>query len=43
VAEIAGCMFHSKHGLLNFKHLMRKMKAMPIIDSKGVMFGQLQC
>ena len=36
---IAGCMFHSEHGLMNFEHPTRKMKAMPIIDSEGVMCG----
>jgi len=36
---IAGCMFHSEHGLMNFEHPRRKMKAMPRIDSEGVMCG----
>nr|AGV54523.1 asparagine synthetase [Phaseolus vulgaris]AGV54641.1 asparagine synthetase [Phaseolus vulgaris] len=34
-----GCMFHSEHGLMNFEHPRRKMKAMPRIDSEGVMCG----
>ncbi|KRH10825.1 hypothetical protein GLYMA_15G071300v4 [Glycine max] len=36
---IAGCMFHSEHGLMNFEHPTQKMKAMPRIDSEGVMCG----
>ncbi|KAG4381067.1 hypothetical protein JHK82_041620 [Glycine max] len=35
----AGCMFHSEHGLMNFEHPTQKMKAMPRIDSEGVMCG----
>ncbi|KAK2447234.1 hypothetical protein P8452_11576 [Trifolium repens] len=35
----AGCLFHSEHGLLNFEHPTKKMKAMPRIDSEGVMCG----
>ncbi|KAL2589087.1 hypothetical protein AAZV13_13G208700 [Glycine max] len=34
-----GCMFHSEHGLMNFEHPTQKMKAMPRIDSEGVMCG----
>jgi len=34
-----GCMFHSEGGLMNFEHPMNKMKAMPRIDSEGVMCG----
>lgn len=34
-----GCLFHSEHGLLNFEHPTKKMKAMPRIDSEGVMCG----
>ncbi|KAL1289224.1 hypothetical protein HN51_057813 [Arachis hypogaea] len=34
-----GCMFHSEHGLLSFEHPTKKMKAMPRIDSEGVMCG----
>ncbi|KAH7545974.1 hypothetical protein FEM48_Zijuj01G0151000 [Ziziphus jujuba var. spinosa] len=34
-----GCMFHSEHGLMSFEHPKRKMKAMPRIDSEGVMCG----
>ena len=37
--EIAGCMFHSEHGIMSFEHPTRKMKAMPRIDSEGVMCG----
>ena len=36
---IAGCMFHSKHGLMSFENPTKKMKAMPRIDSEGVMCG----
>ncbi|KAI5331153.1 hypothetical protein L3X38_021279 [Prunus dulcis] len=35
----AGCMFHSEQGLMSFEHPTRKMKAMPRIDSEGVMCG----
>lgn len=35
----AGCMFHSEGGLRSFEHPMNKMKAMPRIDSEGVMCG----
>ncbi|KAF3451503.1 hypothetical protein FNV43_RR07598 [Rhamnella rubrinervis] len=35
----SGCMFHSEHGLMSFEHPTRKMKAMPRIDSEGVMCG----
>ncbi|XP_062016960.1 stem-specific protein TSJT1-like [Rosa rugosa] len=34
-----GCMFHSEQGLMSFEHPTRKMKAMPRIDSEGVMCG----
>ncbi|KAA8523873.1 hypothetical protein F0562_010296 [Nyssa sinensis] len=34
-----GCMFHSEGGLISFEHPMKKMKAMPRIDSEGVMCG----
>ncbi|KAJ1405480.1 Nucleophile aminohydrolase, N-terminal [Sesbania bispinosa] len=34
-----GCMFHSEHGLMSYEHPTRKMKAMPRIDSEGVMCG----
>ncbi|XP_021902212.1 stem-specific protein TSJT1-like [Carica papaya] len=34
-----GCMFHSEEGLMSFEHPRRKMKAMPRIDSEGVMCG----
>ncbi|KAJ7968538.1 stem-specific protein TSJT1-like [Quillaja saponaria] len=34
-----GCMFHSQHGLTSFEHPTRKMKAMPRIDSEGIMCG----
>ncbi|PNX76705.1 stem-specific protein TSJT1-like, partial [Trifolium pratense] len=37
--RISGCLFHSEHGLLNFEHPTKKMKAMPRIDSEGVMCG----
>ncbi|KAJ6841116.1 stem-specific protein TSJT1-like [Iris pallida] len=35
----AGCMFHSEGGLRSFEHPMNKMKAMPRVDSEGVMCG----
>ncbi|XP_073012303.1 stem-specific protein TSJT1-like [Typha latifolia] len=34
-----GCMFHSEGGLKSFEHPMNKMKAMPRVDSEGVMCG----
>jgi len=34
-----GCMFHSEGGLMNFEHPMNKIKAMPRVDSEGVMCG----
>ncbi|GAV74429.1 DUF3700 domain-containing protein [Cephalotus follicularis] len=34
-----GCMFHSQQGLTSFEHPMRMMKAMPRVDSEGVMCG----
>lgn len=37
--EIAGSMFHSQNGLMSFEHPKLKMKAMPRIDSEGVMCG----
>lgn len=35
----AGCMFHSEGGLKSFEHPMKKMKAMPRVDSEGAMCG----
>ncbi|KAL2495168.1 aluminum induced protein with YGL and LRDR motif [Forsythia ovata] len=35
----AGCMYHSERGLMSYEHPMNKMKAMPRIDSEGVMCG----
>ncbi|KAL2344022.1 hypothetical protein Fmac_005307 [Flemingia macrophylla] len=34
-----GCMFHSGQGLMSYEHPTRKMKAMPRVDSEGVMCG----
>ncbi|XP_020115127.1 stem-specific protein TSJT1 [Ananas comosus] len=34
-----GCMFHSEFGLKSFEHPMNRMKAMPRVDSEGVMCG----
>jgi len=34
-----GCMFHSEGGLRSFEHPMNKMKAMPRVDSEGVICG----
>lgn len=35
--EIAGCMFHSKGGLMSFDHPMNKR--LPRVDSEGEMCG----
>ncbi|CAA6655673.1 unnamed protein product [Spirodela intermedia] len=35
----SGCMFHSDGGLRSFEHPMNRMKAMPRVDSEGVMCG----
>uniref|UniRef100_A0ACD5YA39 Uncharacterized protein n=1 Tax=Avena sativa TaxID=4498 RepID=A0ACD5YA39_AVESA len=35
----AGCMFHSEGGLKSFEHPMNRLKAMPRVDSEGVMCG----
>ncbi|KAG6529814.1 hypothetical protein ZIOFF_012028 [Zingiber officinale] len=35
----AGCMFHSEGGLRSFEHPMNKVKAMPRVDSEGVVCG----
>lgn len=32
-------MFHSEFGLKSFEHPMNRMKAMPRVDSEGVMCG----
>ncbi|KAL8226467.1 hypothetical protein R6Q57_016299 [Mikania cordata] len=34
-----GCMFHSEGGLMSFEHPMNKIRAMPRVDSEGVMCG----
>lgn len=34
-----GCMFHSEGGLMSFEHPMNKMKALPRIDSEGILCG----
>ncbi|XP_077240220.1 stem-specific protein TSJT1-like [Tasmannia lanceolata] len=34
-----GCMFHSEGGLMSFEHPINKMKAMPRVDSEGIMCG----
>lgn len=34
-----GCMFHSEGGLMSFEHPMNKIKAMPRVDSEGVLCG----
>ncbi|XP_043688695.1 stem-specific protein TSJT1-like [Telopea speciosissima] len=36
-----GCMFHSGGGLTSFEHPMNKVKAMPRVDSEGVMCGSI--
>ncbi|PIM97929.1 hypothetical protein CDL12_29595 [Handroanthus impetiginosus] len=35
----AGCMYHSEGGLVSFEHPMKKMKAMPRVDSEGAICG----
>ncbi|KAK4439206.1 Stem-specific protein TSJT1 [Sesamum alatum] len=35
----AGCIFHSEGGLMSFEHPMNKLRAMPRVDSEGVMCG----
>ncbi|XP_065879793.1 stem-specific protein TSJT1-like [Euphorbia lathyris] len=35
----AGCMFHSEQGLMSYEHPSSSMKAMPRIDSEGMMCG----
>lgn len=35
----AGCIFHSESGLMSFEHPMNKLRAMPRVDSEGVMCG----
>ncbi|XP_047974563.1 stem-specific protein TSJT1-like [Salvia hispanica] len=35
----AGCMYHSEKGLMSFEHPMKKMKAMPRVDSEGALCG----
>lgn len=37
--EMVGCMFHSEEGLRSYEHPRMKMKAMPRIDSEGIMCG----
>ncbi|KAI5662625.1 hypothetical protein M9H77_21948 [Catharanthus roseus] len=34
-----GCMFHSEGGLMSFEHPMNRMRAMPRVDSEGVLCG----
>nr|GMC72538.1 stem-specific protein TSJT1 [Ipomoea batatas] len=34
-----GCMFHSEKGLMSFEHPMNRMRAMPRVDSEGVICG----
>lgn len=34
-----GCMFHSEGGLMSFEHPMNKIRAMPRVDSEGVVCG----
>lgn len=36
---VAGCMFLSGGGLMSFEHPMNKVKAMPRVDSEGVLCG----
>nr|ACL81159.1 putative auxin/aluminum-responsive protein [Mirabilis jalapa] len=35
----SGCMFHSEAGLISIEHPKNKLKAMPRIDSEGMMCG----
>lgn len=39
VFVFVGCMFHSEFGLMSFEHPKNKMKAMPRIDSEGLLCG----
>ncbi|WOH02969.1 hypothetical protein DCAR_0522359 [Daucus carota subsp. sativus] len=39
VIKAGWCMFHSEGGLMNFEHPMHKMRAMPRVDSEGVVCG----
>lgn len=34
-----GCIFHSEAGLMSFEHPMNKLRAMPRVDSEGVICG----
>ncbi|KAL1537780.1 stem-specific protein TSJT1 [Salvia divinorum] len=34
-----GCIFHSEAGLMSFEHPMHKLRAMPRVDSEGVICG----
>ncbi|MCQ8005422.1 hypothetical protein NP297_23435 [Salmonella enterica] len=34
-----GCMFHSEQGLMSFEHPTSRIKAMPRVDSEGIMCG----
>lgn len=36
---VAGFMFHSEGGLMSFEHPMNKIRAMPRVDSEGVICG----
>ncbi|CAI9774855.1 unnamed protein product [Fraxinus pennsylvanica] len=36
-----GCIFHSEGGLMSFEHPMNKLRAMPRVDSEGVMCGAI--
>ncbi|GMH19519.1 hypothetical protein Nepgr_021360 [Nepenthes gracilis] len=35
----AGCFFHSEVGLMSFEHPKNKLKAMPRVDSEGIVCG----
>ncbi|MED6195748.1 hypothetical protein PIB30_040994 [Stylosanthes scabra] len=35
----SGCMLHSGHGLMSYEYPNRKLKAMPRVDSEGIMCG----
>jgi len=41
--EIAGCMFHSEHGLTSYEHPSKKLKPVATTDSEGAMCGANFC
>jgi len=41
--EIAGCMFHSEHGLTSYEHPSKNLMAVATIDSEGATCGANFC